>query len=69
MMDACIGAVIFYIVGYCVAYGDESSPDANGFIGVEAILVELGDYNSWFFQWVRYINTPYINTLYLKHKI
>ena len=52
MMDACIGAIIFYMVGYCVAYGDDTSPDANGFIGVEDILIESGDFNAWFFQWV-----------------
>eukprot|EP00486_Rosalina_sp_Unknown_P015516 CAMPEP_0201594518 /NCGR_PEP_ID=MMETSP0190_2-20130828/191812_1 /ASSEMBLY_ACC=CAM_ASM_000263 /TAXON_ID=37353 /ORGANISM="Rosalina sp." /LENGTH=588 /DNA_ID=CAMNT_0048054161 /DNA_START=104 /DNA_END=1870 /DNA_ORIENTATION=- len=51
MMDACIGSIIFYMVGYCVAYGYDDSPDANGFIGVEDILIESKDYNSWFFQW------------------
>merc|ERR1719410_834304 len=50
-MDACIGAVVFYMVGYCVAYGNGDDPDANGFIGVGDILIESGDYNSWFFQW------------------
>merc|ERR1712032_540446 len=51
MMDACIGALVFYMVGYCVAYGNGDDPDANGFIGVGDILIESGDYNSWFFQW------------------
>ena len=51
-MDACIGAIVFYVVGYCVAYGDDDSEDANGFIGVGDILIESGDFNSWFFQWV-----------------
>ena len=50
-MDACIGAIVWYTIGYCVAYGDDSSPDANGFIGVDDILIESEDWNSWFFQW------------------
>ncbi len=51
MMDACIGSVVFYIIGYCVAYGNPLSDNANGFIGVGDILIESQDYISWFFQW------------------
>lgn len=50
-MDACIGSLVWFLFGYCVAYGDESSKDANPFIGVENIVLENEDWNGFFFQW------------------
>ena len=50
-MDACIGSLVWFLFGYCLAYGDPNSDDANGFIGVENIVLELEDWNSFFFQW------------------
>lgn len=50
MMDAAICAISYWIVGYCVAYGDPTSPDANGFIGVENVLIESETWADWFFH-------------------
>lgn len=50
-MDACIGAIVWYLFGYCVAYGDADSPNANGFLGVDNVVLESGDWNGFFFQW------------------
>eukprot|EP01084_Bolivina_argentea_P055706 102081_1 len=50
IMDCCICAVTYWIVGYCVAYGDYTSPDINGFIGVEDILIESHRWADWFFH-------------------
>jgi Amt family ammonium transporter len=50
-MDACIGSLVWFLFGYCVAYGDSDSKDANPFIGVENIVLENEDWNGFFFQW------------------
>jgi len=50
-MDACIGSLVWFLFGYCVAYGDGDSKDANSFIGVENIVLENEDWNGFFFQW------------------
>jgi len=49
IMDACIGAISFFLFGYCLAYGDDSA--SNGFIGVNDVALSSGDYNGFFFQW------------------
>jgi len=49
IMDACIGAISFFLFGYCLAYGDDA--DSNGFIGVNDVALSSGDYNGFFFQW------------------
>ena len=49
-MDAAICCITYWIVGYGVAYGDPTSPDANGFIGVENILIESETWADWFFH-------------------
>jgi len=49
MMDAAICAVTWWLVGYAVAYGDPLSADANGFIGVENILITDQQWARWFF--------------------
>ncbi len=41
VMDACIGAIVWYLFGYCVAYGNPDSDDANGFLGVENVACAL----------------------------
>ena len=49
-MDACIGIIVYFCVGYTVAYGTEE--DSNVFIGEgNAALNENEDWNSFFFQW------------------
>eukprot|EP01083_Nonionella_stella_P102872 293157_1 len=50
LMDAAIVAIVYWVVGYSVAYGDPDSPDANGFMGVENILIEDETWGNWFFQ-------------------
>lgn len=61
MLDAAIGAIIWYLVGFGIAYGD--STDNNGFIGtgsagyaihskdwVSSYTSEGYDWATWFFQ-------------------
>lgn len=51
LMDACLGAVCFYLVGYGFAYGGE---DANKFIGWSGFALsnqEFDGWYSWFFQY------------------
>jgi len=53
-MDACLGAIIFWAVGYGVAYGNS---DAGGFIGNDNFFLTKNDgsayddYKGWLFQW------------------
>jgi len=49
IMDACIGAISFFLFGYCLAYGNDA--DSNGFIGMNDAALSSGDYNGFFFQW------------------
>ena len=49
-MDAAICAIVFWIVGYCVAFGDPTSPNANGFMGVDSIVLEGEQWAKWFFE-------------------
>ena len=35
IMDACIGALVFFLFGFCIAYGDDEK--SNGFIGIHTI--------------------------------
>eukprot|EP00494_Astrolonche_serrata_P025294 UN25555 len=48
--DACIGAVVWFILGWAFAYG--VSDDPNEFIGNEDFAVHEHEYfREWFFQW------------------
>ena len=47
-MDACIGGVVWWAIGYAFAYGELSG----GFIGTKYFFCNgfgPGDYASWFF--------------------
>ena len=52
LMDACIGGLVWWAIGFGLAYG---SPKDNGFIGTKYFfgvgLAEDGQYAAWFFQW------------------
>jgi Amt family ammonium transporter len=53
LMDACIGALVFWLFGYAFAYGNS---DDGSFIGTANFALseetnEGGTYHSWFFQW------------------
>ena len=51
ILDACAGAIAFFIFGYGVAYG-EGMGKSNGFIGTGNLaLADTTDFNSWVFQW------------------
>eukprot|EP01084_Bolivina_argentea_P261185 441265_1 len=52
MMDACVGAIAFYIFGYAVAYGDGIC-SIGGFMGCKNIALSSlpVEWNSFFFQW------------------
>lgn len=51
-MDACIGGLVWWGIGYAFAYG---APEENGFIGTKyffgAGLADDNMYAAWFFQW------------------
>lgn len=49
IMDACVGAIVWFLFGYCLAYGDPE--DSNAFIGVNNVAIKDGDWNAYFFQW------------------
>merc|ERR1719229_565992 len=44
-----IGAISFFLFGYCLAYGNDE--DSNGFIGLSNLALNDRDYNGFFFQW------------------
>uniref|UniRef100_A0A0G4HLA4 Ammonium transporter n=1 Tax=Chromera velia CCMP2878 TaxID=1169474 RepID=A0A0G4HLA4_9ALVE len=48
LLDACVGATFYWLIGYAFAYGD----DFNGFIGNSKFALEMdpSEYASWFFQ-------------------
>jgi len=48
VMDAAVGAILFYLIGYAFAYGDDKD---GSFIGRTNFAVENEDFASWFFQW------------------
>jgi len=49
MIDACVGGLSFFAVGWSFAYG--SSDSSNGFIGMgDFFLNDFTDYAGWFFQ-------------------
>mmetsp|Transcript_28274 Transcript_28274/g.72706 ORF Transcript_28274/g.72706 Transcript_28274/m.72706 type:complete len:447 (+) Transcript_28274:359-1699(+) len=48
VLDACVGAILWYLVGYPLAYGKDSGK----FIGTTwDIISGCGDYSAWMFQW------------------
>eukprot|EP01025_Chloroclados_australasicus_P052480 TRINITY_DN611_c0_g1_i4.p1 TRINITY_DN611_c0_g1~~TRINITY_DN611_c0_g1_i4.p1 ORF type:complete len:509 (-),score=85.30 TRINITY_DN611_c0_g1_i4:417-1844(-) len=53
LLDACFGAIGWFLLGYAIAYGDES--DSNDFIDGKARFAlsgdSEGDFGSWFFQY------------------
>lgn len=61
LLDACFGAVGWYLTGYAFAYGDETKEvdgeivnDGNGFIGNKFFAfndLPRADFASWFFQY------------------
>lgn len=49
MIDACVGGLSFFAVGWAFAYG--ASDSSNGFIGMgNFFLTDFDDYAGWFFQ-------------------
>ena len=61
LMDACLGAVCFYLVGYGFAYGGEN---ANRFIGWSGFALNgesFDSWYSWFFQYTVRIWTKHIS--------
>ena len=52
LMDACVGALCFYLFGYAVAYGDDVC-SVNGFMGCNNVALSSQPvaWNSFFFQW------------------
>lgn len=50
IMNACIGTIVFYCVGYAAAYGGEGFVDAK-FIGTTGYFQDPTDNISFFFQW------------------
>ena len=49
MMDACVGAIAYYLIGYGLAYGG----GGNSFVGTDTFaLVGTTDYIIWFFNYV-----------------
>ena len=49
IMDVCLGAISFFLLGFCFAYGDDA--DSNGFIGINDFALSSKNYNGFFFQW------------------
>lgn len=64
LLDACFGAVCFYIIGYGFAFGDEDT--GNGFIGYGPFGLRGEDRSQfylWFFQFaVRSITAQSVQT-------
>eukprot|EP00629_Pelagomonadales_sp_RCC1024_P000514 CAMPEP_0119261258 /NCGR_PEP_ID=MMETSP1329-20130426/1383_1 /TAXON_ID=114041 /ORGANISM="Genus nov. species nov., Strain RCC1024" /LENGTH=536 /DNA_ID=CAMNT_0007260793 /DNA_START=202 /DNA_END=1812 /DNA_ORIENTATION=- len=55
LMDACVGALSFWAVGYAFAYGQRTDARANRFIGNDGFFLSNGfegksTFHSWFFQ-------------------
>lgn len=47
LLDACVGALAYYLFGYSLAYG----PKGGRFIGWGDFVLSRGDLTTWFFQW------------------
>mmetsp|Transcript_9350 Transcript_9350/g.34302 ORF Transcript_9350/g.34302 Transcript_9350/m.34302 type:complete len:490 (-) Transcript_9350:247-1716(-) len=48
VLDACVGAIFWYLLGWGFAYGE----DAGGFIGSNDFALSVtNDFPNWFFQW------------------
>jgi len=51
VLDASMGAMLYWAVGWGLAYGVDSAGDAGGFVGMgNFFLSDFDDYASWFFQ-------------------
>ena len=51
VLDASMGAMVYWAVGWGFAYGVDSAGEAGGFIGMgNFFLSDFDDYASWFFQ-------------------
>jgi len=48
VMDAAVGALVFYVFGYAFAYGDDND---GSFIGRTNFALGDEEYAGWFFQW------------------
>eukprot|EP00171_Calliarthron_tuberculosum_P002704 IDg2704t1 len=46
LLDACVGALAYYLFGFAFAYGSKGP-----FIGTGSFLMSRGDLTTWFFQW------------------
>jgi ammonium transporter, Amt family len=55
VIDACVAELVFYLVGYGVAYGKNEDGTGNGFIGTGDFALsetgKTGAWHNWFFQW------------------
>lgn len=55
IIDGCAAALVFYFIGYGLAYGTDSDGNGNPFIGIgDFALAETGKnrlWHGWFFQW------------------
>ena len=51
LMDACLGAICFYLVGYGFAYGGENANKFIGWSGFALTGEAFVDWYSWFFQY------------------
>ena len=52
VLDACVGAIAFFIFGWGFAYGVKDGDDGNSFIGNWQFgLQDYTDWASWLFQW------------------
>lgn len=51
LMDACIGAICFWLLGYGFAYGDDKDGDFIGGANFALTNEDGTTYHMWFFQW------------------
>lgn len=55
IIDGCIAAILFYFIGYGLAYGENKDGTGNPFIGSGDFALEMtgkaGGWHGWFFQW------------------
>ena len=55
IIDGCIAAILFYFIGYGLAYGKNKDGSGNAFIGSGDFALETtgnaGMWHEWFFQW------------------
>ena len=50
LLDACFGAICFYLVGYAFAYGGDSGNAFIGWSGFALNGIGKSDFQGWFFQ-------------------